>query len=84
MNACKYELVAATEINNGDVVHCEGYRCRVSQATSYTTDKGVVVRRFVLTSEPNAAFPQSLPGCFDGAWYGGNEWARYGREVAAN
>ena len=81
--ACKWETVAATEVNDGDIIINMGYRCRASECRDTVTAKGVRVRNFKLTSEPSDTHKEVLPGGFNGGCYGGNQFATYGREIIA-
>lgn len=77
------ETVGATSVRDGDIVINYGYRCRASQCHDSVSADGQAVRTFVLTSEPNSDFPNTLPGGYNGGRYGGSSGATYGREVTA-
>jgi len=77
------ETISALDVQDGDVIVKYGHRCRASQCRFSTTTEGVIVKSFVLTSEPDARFPDPLPNGFDGGEYGGSKQAVEFREVAA-
>jgi hypothetical protein len=77
----KIERIAATDVQDGDIIFTYGYRCRASGCHDSTAGDGQKVRTFILTSEPDALNGQRLTGGFNGGRYGGNARATYGREV---
>ena len=77
------ETISALDVQDGDVIVKYGYRCRASKCRFSAGHDGVVVKSFVLTSEPDARFPDPLPNGFDGGVYGGSKHAVEFREVAA-
>jgi len=79
----KYETISALDVQDGDIIVKYGHRCRASQCRFSAGHDGVVVKSFVLTSEPDARFPEPLPNGFDGGEYGGSRQALEYREVAA-
>jgi hypothetical protein len=83
INKTQAERISALDVQDGDVIIKYGHRCRASQCRFSATSEGVVVKSFVLTSEPNAHFPDALPGGFNGGEYGGSRHATEWREVVA-
>jgi len=77
------ETISALDVQDGDVIVKYGYRCRASQCRFSAGPDGVVVKSFVLTSEPDARFPDPLPNGFDGGEYGGSRQAVEFRDIAA-
>jgi len=77
----RIDRIAATEVQDGDIIFTYGYRCRASGCHDSTGENGEPVRTFILTGEPDALNGQRLTGGYDGGRYGGNARATYGREV---
>lgn len=88
----KIETITALEVCDGDVVFCEGIRCRVSNAICYlprghffpTVASYAEVRpcaRYTLNSEPSETHKRRLPPGYEGMASGGNNLATVGREI---
>ena len=80
MTTRKIEKISAMDVQDGDVIFKMGYRCRASRCIT-TREDGREVRNYVLTSEPDALNPDTLPGGYNGGVYGGSRLATEGREV---
>lgn len=80
MNAT-YREATALDVTEGDIVIKAGCRCRATNVRQFDPTAGVLhpasnngpVARYTLTSEPNAEWPNRLPGGYDGGTYGGNK-----------
>jgi hypothetical protein len=82
INQTQAERVSALDVQDGDIILKYGYRCRASGCRFSAAHDGVVVKSFVLTSEPNDKFPDPLPSGFDGGEFGGSKHATEWREVS--
>lgn len=78
----KTERITALDVKNGNTLYNQGFRVIASNVRQFEM-RGSLTARYTLTSAPNAEWPETLPGGYEGMLSGGNHLAFTAREIEA-